>query len=312
MQLHFLGTGAGRPSKSRNVTSIAFSLADPCMGFWLFDVGEATQHRLLDTKLKLNKLENIFITHLHGDHLYGLPGLLSSRTYYEGAGKLRLFGPEGLRAYIGCVFSQSGAHLNYELDIVEIEAGLAYEDHRCIVRAEPLEHRIACFGYRIEEKPLPGPLDLAKLIALGVPLGPLYGKLKRGEDVTLPDGRLIRSADVVGPSAQGRVVAVLGDTKPCGNAVALAKDADLLVHEATFASGMEEKAETYGHSTFHQAAEIAARANAKRLVVTHFSSRYDEEAVARLAEEATDAFPAIEPARDGLQVDVEKPARGEA
>ncbi len=304
MQLIFLGTGAGRPSKSRNVTSIAFSLADPNVGFWLFDAGEATQHRLLETKLKLNKLDNVFITHLHGDHLYGLPGLLSTRTYYEGAGKLRLFGPTGLRAYLEGVFAHSGAHLNYELEIHEVEPGRIYEDHRCVVTAAALEHRIACFGYRIEEKPLPGPLDLAKLIALGVPLGPLYGKLKRGEDATLPDGRLIRSADVVGSSVRGRTVAILGDTMPCDDAVLLARDADLLVHEATFASGMEEKAEAYGHSTFRQAAAVAAGAGAKRLVVTHFSSRYDEEAVARLVREAMDAFPAIEPAHDGLRVDI--------
>jgi ribonuclease Z len=270
----------------------------------LFDVGEATQHRLIGSKLKLNKLDNIFITHMHGDHLYGLPGLLSSRTYFEGAGKLRLYGPHGLRAYIECIFGHSGAHLNYELEIVEIEAGVIYEDPKYRIIAAELEHRVPCFGYRIVEQPLPGPLDLAKLIQLGVPLGPLYGKLKRGEDVTLPDGQTIHSRDVVGPQAAGKIVTILGDTSPCNNAVTLAQDADLLVHEATFATGMEEKAATYGHSTFLQAAHIAASANAKRLVVTHFSSRYDEADITRLTEEVQSIYAPIEAAFDDLQIDI--------
>ncbi|MFC5530234.1 ribonuclease Z [Cohnella yongneupensis] len=306
MQLTFLGTGAGRPSKTRNVTSVALALAEPHNGFMLFDVGEATQHRLLGSKLKLNKLDRIFITHMHGDHLYGLPGLLSSRTYFEGASKLGLYGPKGLRSYIEGVFEHSGAHLNYELEINEIEAGVIYEDHRVRIVAAELEHRVPCFGYRIVEQPQPGPLDLAKLIALGVPLGPMYGKLKRGEDVTLPDGQTIRSLDVVGPSATGRVITILGDTCPCDNAVLLGQDADLLVHEATFATGMEEKAATYGHSTFLQAAQIAAKANAKRLVVTHFSSRYHEDDIAKLIEEVQTTFASIEAAYDDKVLEISK------
>lgn len=307
MQLTFLGTGAGRPSKARNVTSIALSVSEPQNGFWLFDVGEATQHRLMESKLKLNKLDTIFITHLHGDHLYGLPGLLSSRTYFEGAGPLRLFGPPGIKAFIGCVFDQSGAHLNYELDIVEVREGLLFENHKYRVTCAELSHRVPCFGYRVVEQPQPGALDLQKLIQLGVPLGPLYGKLKRGEDITLPSGQIIRSRDVVGPSAVGRVVTVLGDTSPNENAVVLGDHADVLVHEATFATGMEEKAAEYGHSTFAQAAHIAAKANAKRLVLTHFSSRYDADDVERMVDEVKSAFANTEAAHDYLQIDIPRP-----
>lgn len=304
MQLTFLGTGAGRPSKARNVTSIALSVDEPQNGFWLFDVGEATQHRLMESKLKLNKLDKIFITHLHGDHLYGLPGLLSSRTYFEGAGKLQLYGPPGIKAFIECVFEQTGAHLNYELDIVEAREGLLFENYKYRVTCAELLHRVPCFGYRIVEQPQPGALDLQKLIELGVPLGPLYGKLKRGEDVTLPSGQLIRSRDVVGPSAVGRIVAILGDTSPSENAVVLGDHADVLVHEATFATGMEEKAAEYGHSTFAQAAHIAATANAKHLVLTHFSSRYHAEDVARMVDEIRSAFENATAAYDGMQLDI--------
>ncbi len=307
MQLTFLGTGAGRPSKSRNVTSIALSVDEPQNGFWLFDVGEATQHRLMESKLKLNKLDKIFITHLHGDHLYGLPGLLSSRTYFEGAGKLQLYGPPGIQAFIECVFDCSGAHLNYELEIIEIGEGLLFENYKYLVTCAELTHRVPCFGYRIVEQPQPGALDLQKLTQIGVPLGPLYGKLKRGEDITLPSGQSIRSRDVVGPSAIGRIVTILGDTSPNENAVALGENADVLVHEATFATGMEEKASDYGHSTFGQAAQIAAKANAKRLVLTHFSSRYDAEDVARMVDEVKSAFVNVAAAHDGMQLDIPKP-----
>jgi ribonuclease Z len=306
MQLQFLGTSAGRPTQTRNVTSIVLTALDNS-NYWLFDAGEGTQHRLLGTKLKLNKLERIFITHLHGDHLYGLPGLLCSRSYHEGAGLLRLYGPPGIRAYIECVFHQSSAHLDYELEIMEIEPGVVFADDNCQVVAEELDHRIRCYGYRVIENPIPGALDLDKLMSLGIPPGPIYGQFKRGEDVLSPEGSLIRSADVVGPFTQGRIVTILGDTRPCDQAYRLAKDADLLVHEATFSAGLEEKAEAYGHSTALQAAEIAAKSGAKRLIVTHFSSRYDVEAVAHLVDEVKNIFPNIEAAYDYMEISVPKP-----
>ena len=305
MQIMFLGTSAGRPTKLRNVTSIALSLPEPAGGFWLIDAGEGTQHRLLGSGLKLNKLERIFITHMHGDHLYGLPGLLTSRSYFEGAGPLQLIGPYGLRAYLDGVFAHSGAHLDYELEIIELTGqGIVFEDARFSVESGELEHRLLSYGYRITEKPQPGRLNLEKLQRLGVPSGPLYGKLKKGEDVTLDNGTVIHSADVVGAPVQGRVVTVLGDTRPCGNAVSLARNADLLVHEATFAAGLEEKANAYGHSTIMQAAQIAAGAQAGRLAVTHFSSRYDDEAVNAMIADASAVFPNTVAAYDYLKLDV--------
>jgi ribonuclease Z len=306
LQLIFLGTGAGRPTKTRNVSSIALLLPEPQNGFWLFDVGEATQHRLLETKLKLNKLERIFITHLHGDHIYGLPGLLSSRSFYDGASKLQLFGPPGLRAYIDCVFQKSGVHLSFELEIIEIEVGQIFADSRLTVEAAELDHRICCFGYRIVERPRPGKLDLALLTRYGVQPGPLYGKLKNGEDVTLLGGQIIRSSEAVGPPTKGRIVTILGDTRPCEHSNRLAKSADLLVHEATFAAGMEEKAAAYGHSTVLQAAQAAARADAKRLVVTHFSARFDDNEVAMLVADAKTVFPNTEAAYDYFKLCVPK------
>jgi ribonuclease Z len=302
LKLIFLGTGAGRPTLARNVSSIALVFTEHHNRFWLFDAGEGTQQRLLQTGLKLNKLERIFVTHMHGDHVYGLPGLLGSRTYYEGAGKLRLYGPPGLRGYIEGALRYSEAHLNYEVDIAEIEGGpVDIEDAGYTVEAAELNHRVRSFGYRVAESHRPGRLDLAALARLGVPPGPLYGKLRRGEDVTLPGGQTVRSADVVGPPRKGRVVTILGDTSPCESSVRLAKDADLLVHEATFGIGMEEKAAAYGHSTIAQAAATAAEAGARKLIVTHISSRYNDEEVERLVAEVRSVFPNTEAASDLLE-----------
>lgn len=305
MNLTFLGTGAGRPTKARNVTSMALTLPGPTNLFWLFDAGEGTQHRLLSSKLKLNKLERIFITHLHGDHLFGLPGLLSSRTYFEGAVPLSIWGPPGIRAYLAAVFEHSGTHLEYKPEIIEItEVGLIAEDDRFTVETAELDHRLPSFGFRITEKPLPGQLNLEKLKELGVPPGPLYGRLKKGEDITFGDGKTIRSADVTGKQVHGRIVTILGDTSPCDSAIRLAQGADLVVHESTFAAGMEEKAAAYGHSTVLQAAQVAATAKAKRLAMTHFSSRYDDEAIAKLVQDAQTIFPNTVAAYDMLELNI--------
>lgn len=306
LQLQFLGTSAGRPTKERNVTSIVLAMPEPHNFFWMFDAGEGTQHRLLETRLKLNKLERIFITHLHGDHLYGLPGLLSSRTYNEGSGPLHVYGPKGLRSYIECVFQTSKTHLNYELEVIEVEEGQIFSDDSFTVEAAELDHRIRCFGYRIEERPRPGQLNVDLLSRLGVLPGPSYGKLKRGEDLTLPNGQIIYSSEVVGQPVKGRIVTILGDTCPCDNATSLAKDADLLVHEATFAAGMEEKAAAYGHSTILQAAQIAADARVKQLAVTHFSSRFDSTEVDALIQSVNAVFSNVVAAHDFLELSVPK------
>ncbi|WP_424768875.1 ribonuclease Z [Paenibacillus sp. sgz302251] len=308
MNIWFLGTGAGRPAKHRNVTAIALTHPEPCAGWWLFDAGEATQHQLMRTPLKLSKLEAVFITHLHGDHIYGLPGLLSSRSFDGGVTPVQLYGPKGLKQYIETVFAISGTMLDYDLLIHEIavDGGILMDDGYFMIEAGALEHRVPSYGYRITEHDQPGKLLVDKLEELGIKPGPLYGKLKQGQSVTLPDGRLIRSEDVTGEIRKGRIVTVLGDTKPCDNAVRLAKDADLLVHEATFASGLEEKAHEFGHSTTIEAAEAANAAGAKRLVMTHFSGRYSNEDLAALEAEAAERFEAVTAAVDFMMIEINR------
>ncbi|WP_456274137.1 ribonuclease Z [Bacillus sp. AK031] len=305
MDLLFLGTGAGVPAKSRNVTSIALKLLEERGAVWLFDCGEATQHQILHTTLKPRKIEKIFITHLHGDHIFGLPGLLGSRSFQGGETKLTVYGPPGIKEFIEVSLSISGTHLLYPLDIVEIEDGLIFEDDQFSVEARLLDHALPTFGYRIMEKDKPGVLHAEKLKESGVKPGPLFKRLKEGETVTLEDGRIINGADYLGQPVKGRIVAVLGDTRPVEAAQVLAENADALIHEATFSKDQEEMAHNYFHSTTKQAAETAFNAKVKKLYLTHISSRFTEAEWPILEQEAREVFPESYIARDFFEVSIE-------
>ncbi|WP_151736296.1 ribonuclease Z [Paenibacillus tengchongensis] len=292
MDLYFLGTNAGVPTLQRNVTSIALRLPEERRSFWMFDCGEGTQHQVLRSPLRLGKLEKLFITHLHGDHLFGLPGMLSSRGYQGGTAPLTIYGPPGLKAFLDISLSVSQSRIPYKLDIVEHSGGLIFEDDGFKVEAGLLDHRVDSYGYRVTEKDSPGSLNTELLLSYGLKPGPLYGRLKRGEDVLTDDGLLISAASVVNEPKRGRIVTILGDTRPCKGALPLAQDADLLLHEATFAHELAEMARQYHHSTARQAAELAREAGARGLLLTHFSSRYiTPDDLAPLLEEAQAVFP---------------------
>lgn len=275
MELLFLGTGSGVPSKQRNVSSIALKLLDERNSIWLFDCGEGTQHQILKTTLKPRKIEKIFITHMHGDHIYGLPGLLSSRGYQGGEEPVTVYGPKGIKGYILSSLKYSGTRLNYPIHFVEFNRpGIIFKDHQFKVTIEKLQHGLPSYGFRIEEADHEGTLDALRLKEMNVPSGPLYGRLKNKEIVQLEDGRILDGKDFVGPDQKGRIVTILGDTVKHKNSVKLGRDADVLVHEGTFGPNEEELARNYNHSTTIQAAQVAKEANAKKLLLTHFSSRY--------------------------------------
>ncbi|QHN49770.1 ribonuclease Z [Geobacillus stearothermophilus] len=298
MELLFLGTGAGVPAKERNVSSVALQLLDERGATWLFDCGEATQHQILHTAIRPRRIEHIFITHLHGDHLFGLPGLLGSRSFQSGETPLTVFGPKGIRAFVETALSVSGTRLRYELNIAEIEEGVIFDDERFQVIAKRLDHGMPSYGFRVVEKDLPGPLLVDRLQALGVRPGPIYQQIKQGKTVMLDDGTVIDGREFVGPPQKGRIVAVLGDTRFCEAAIELARDADVVVHEATFAAAEQRLAHDYFHSTTTDAAEVARRAGAKRLILTHISSRYQGEAALQLVAEARKVFPNTDLAAD--------------
>ncbi|MGG3563467.1 ribonuclease Z [Neobacillus rhizosphaerae] len=304
MDLFFLGTGAGMPAKIRNVTSIALKLLEERGAVWLFDVGEATQHQILHTSLKPRRIEKIFITHLHGDHIYGLPGLLSSRSFQGGESAVTVYGPKGIKEYIEMSLSLSQTYLKYPLSIVEINEGIIFEDEQFTVEARLLEHGIPSYGYRIMEKDRPGTLHADKLIKAGVQPGPIFRQIKNGESVTLEDGRVLDPKEFLGPEQKGRVVTILGDTRYCENAMLLAKESDLLIHEATFSKGEETLAYDYFHSTTYQAADIARKADCKQLCLTHISSRYDRNDWSELVAEAKETFPNTDIAEDFKEIHI--------
>ncbi|EEU30665.1 ribonuclease Z [Limosilactobacillus coleohominis 101-4-CHN] len=305
MQIEFLGTGAGSPSKQRNVSSLALRLLEERNAIWLFDVGEATQHQILNTTIRPRKIEKIFITHLHGDHIFGLPGLLSSRSFQGGNEPLTIYGPVGIKEFVQTTLRVSESRLSYPIKFVEItDDGQLFSDQTFTVYAKKLDHKIDCFGYRVVEHDHPGELQVDKLKKLGIPSGPLYGQLKQGKEVQLNDGTILNGQDFIGSPQRGRIVAILGDTRKTKNAIALAKDADVLVHESTFGKGESKLAHNYYHSTSAQAAQIAKQAHVKMLLLNHISARYVGKAAYSLAYQVRDIFPNTRVANDFYVYDI--------
>lgn len=291
MELTFLGTGAGVPSRNRNVTSIMLKLLDESNEMWMFDCGEATQHQILKTTLKPRKVSKIFITHLHGDHIFGLPGFLSSRSHQGGDSLLTVYGPKGIKEYIQSFLRLTKTTLGYELRIIELDQeGIAFQNDQYQVIYHTLDHAIQSYGFRIVEADQTGELLIDKAREDGVPNGPLLGQLKKGLIVTLEDGRQLNGLDYIGPDKKGHIVTILGDTRYNEHAISLAKDADILVHEATFAAGEEKMARNYFHSTANQAGKVAATAGVKKLLITHISARYVGKAAGQLELDARKVF----------------------
>jgi ribonuclease Z len=297
MKLYFLGTSAGVPTSFRNVSSLALLLPEYNGDVWLFDCGEATQHQILKSPIKLSRISRIFITHLHGDHIYGLPGLLSTRSFQTEA-PLKIYGPKGIQEFVETSLSISETHLNHSIEYIEIQDGMYMEEKHFTILAKQLEHRIVCFGYRIKENDKLGKLNTKKLLSEGVKPGPIFQKIKRGEVVTLSDGRKLDGKNFIEAPIQGKIITILGDTLPCENSILLAKDADLLVHEATQIHELEDKASQYFHSTTSQAATIARKAGAKQLIINHLSPRYHDVKEDQLIAEVKRIFPNAEIANE--------------
>ncbi len=306
MQITFLGTSSGVPTRSRNVSSLAVRLPQRAE-VWLFDCGEGTQHQILRSDIKISQITRIFITHMHGDHIFGLMGLLASAGLAGNPHRIDIYGPPGLEDYLRACERYSQTHFSYPIKVHKNQPGVIFEDDEYLVSCGRLEHRVTAFGYRITEKDRPGRFDVEKATALGIPFGPLYGQLKRGETVTLPDGRQFSGADFCGPTQVGRKIAYCTDTIYCEGAVALAKDADALIHEATFAHQDAQLAYERLHSTSTMAAQVALAAEVKTLIMTHFSPRYapgNEIVLDDLLQEARAIFPETQMAYDFFTYEV--------
>ena len=272
-----LGTASALPTEDRHLSSVAIERKGRVL---LFDCGEGTQYRLMHADLSRVRVDAIFVTHLHGDHCYGLPGLLSTLALQQRRDPVTLVLPPGGRAMLDAFPGDAPDDLPFPLRITEIGDDLSrsvvYETDEFTVEARPLKHRGFTMGFRFEERVRPGRFKPEKARALGVPEGPAFGRLQDGESVVVADGTTVRPEQVTGPPRPGISVAYVTDTRPCDGGRALADDADLLYHDATFADDHQERAEKTGHSTARQAATVARDAGAERLLLGHLSARYPD------------------------------------
>lgn len=306
LTLRFLGTVASRPTVERGVSALALVREGETL---LFDCGEGTQRQMMRYGISF-ALNDIFISHWHHDHFLGLLGLVRTLSLQGRTDPLRVWGPKGGARMLRGVDTLGPDNLTFELDVREVAADGEIERGEYSIMPYAVQHRGAgALGFALIEDERRGRFnpDLAR--ELGIPEGPLWGKIHKGEDITLPDGRVIASSTLVGPPRSARKVVYSGDTRPCDATVDIARGADLLVHEATFGDEEAERAADTGHSTARQAADVAARASVKRLVLTHVSARYSRDTT-DLEREARSVFPATTFARDGMEIDV--PYAGES
>jgi len=275
MELIFLGTGSATPTYERNVAALAIKRERETR---LFDCGESTQHQNIRSSLKRSRIRKIFITHLHGDHFYGLIGLLTSYQLNKREDPLEIFGPPGIADYIKCMKRISETDFAYPLQVHELklekEPEIILETAEYTIEAVRVRHRIYTMAYSLIEKPRSGRLDAELATEMNIPEGPERRLLKDGHDITLEGGRVIRSSDLVAPPLPGRKIAYITDTTYTPASVLLAQDADILIHESTYDNDDRKNARRTQHSTVGDAVRVAQEAGVKLLLLTHISSRY--------------------------------------
>jgi ribonuclease Z len=298
MRIVPLGTSAGRPTLARGASALAVAGESSWI---LCDCGEGAQLAAQRAGFSLSRLDAVLITHLHGDHFNGLPGLLGTLGLEGRSRPLLVSGPPGIKValrFLMEIGSLGTGQLELRVQEQQGKGGsLQLESWQIETRA--LEHRIQTYGYRVSMPDRPGTLDVAKADALGIPRGPLLGELKAGRSVKLPDGRVVEPGDLVGPTQRGLSMAYALDTVPCDASIDLGRGVDALVHEATYEHARSELAHQRGHSTGAEAAQIASRAEAKSLVLTHFSPSVDG---AEVAKEARSFHPNVIAATDLAEI----------
>ena len=304
MKIVLLGTSSAVPTLTRGLSSTALVREGDV---FLFDCGEGTQLQLMRSGVKRSRIHSIFIGHLHGDHLYGIAGLLSTLQLDGHETPLNVFGPEGLRTFLNAAFRTSDWQFDFKLTVQEFPRGYrgrVLDEEEFYVDALPLDHSIFCLGWRFQEKSKPGVFNLERAQELGIPRGPLYGTLQHGANITLPDGRVITPQMVLGEPRPGKSVAYCLDTQFSERSIRLADQCTILIHETTFGNDGVEMARDRKHSTMEDAARVAKEAGARQLVATHFSSRYDGRQIAQIGDEAKEVFENIVVGRDLLEIEI--------
>jgi ribonuclease Z len=301
LSLTFLGTSAARPTVERNVSGIALMREGETL---LIECGEGTQRQMMRYGVSF-ALSEVFFTHFHADHFLGVIGLVRTLGLQGRVEPMTLYGPRGGKKVLQAALELGVERVPFPVEIKELRAGDVIERDGYGIHVVATEHGGGggSVGYALREKQRLGRFDPEKARALGIPEGPLWGKIHKGEAVALADGRMVEPAELVGPPRAGRTVVITGDTRPCASVVDAAHGADLLVHEATFGDEEQDRAKETGHSTAREAAQVALAAGVKRLVLSHVSARYSLSADI-LVKEAGEVFSNVMVAKDGSEVDV--------
>jgi len=299
MRVTFLGTSAGVPTINRGLPAVAVRRKGELL---LFDCGEGTQRQMLAAKVGFCRKTKIFISHMHGDHVFGLLGLFQTMALLGRKKPLEVYGPRGIKEFIEASVSIARLGNAYPIDVQEVDQGLVCQNKEFKVYAVQGNHTVQSFAYALVEEERPGRFFLERANTLGVPRGILWSRLQHGETVKLTDGRVVSPREVMGSPRAGRKIVYSGDTGPSKAIEELAMGADLLIHECTFDDEMLEWAVEERHSTASQAAEVAKKAGVRRLILTHVSARYSDPSI--LVEQAGKMFPDVLVAEDLMEIEV--------
>lgn len=298
MQLVFLGTSGSWPTLERNVSAVALKLGKEII---LFDCGEGTQRQFMKSTLSFMQISKILISHFHADHFLGLSGLIQTMAFNNRQVHLEIYGPEGIEELVSSFMNLGYSATMFEIRVCKLNDNdiLEFDDYKIIAKAA--EHNVPNLAYALEEYERPGKFDLRKAKSLGIPEGPLYRKLQQGQEIKLGT-RTIKPEMVLGPPRKGRKIVYTGDTRFSEKIIELAKDCDVLIHDATVEASLDEQAKEFGHSTTKEAALIAKKANAKILFLTHISPRYEDAQL--LEKEAKEIFEHSQIAEDFMEYEV--------
>jgi len=298
-RLFLLGTSAAVPTLKRS---------HPCIALWwkgeilLFDCGEGAQRQLMSANLSFEKITSIFITHMHGDHVLGLPGLLMTMTLQNRRRPLKIHGPKGLKPFVESCLPMIFYQPSFQIGIEEVRNGSVASGKKYKVYSREVKHSVESYAYCFKEDDRPGRFNVKKAEGLGIKPGPLRSMLVEGKPVTLEDGRIVRPEEVVEPSKQGVKIVYTGDMGSTPGFEEFCMNADILIHEATFDESMSSEAGSLQHSTCVEAAKLAAAAGVKKLILTHVSSRYGDASI--LLEQTKGFFKDVQVAEDFLSIEI--------
>ncbi len=299
LRIIFLGTGGSLPTRNRNPSAVMVNREGELI---LFDCGEGTQQQMMRAKTGMMSLSSIFVSHFHADHFLGIPGLIQTMSFMGRKEPLMIYGPEGTREFTELFKALGYFNLKYEVLGIQLKSGDIVEREEYVIQALKTEHSISSLGYALIENPRPGRFNRERAIELGIPPGPLFSKLQKGKTVEV-NGKLVKPEDVMGALRPGRTIVYSGDTRPCEPILEASRDADVLIHDGSFADEMANWAEESKHSTAGEVAILAKEAGVRKLILTHISSRYTDDAEPLLTD-SKKTFENVVIAEDLMEIEI--------